>query len=58
MNRLAWHLVGWSAQAAFGLLCLSLMWFLQLSTLAASAQPWSVRILTATVRPMTVSTAL
>lgn len=41
MNRLAWHLVGWSAQAAFGLLCLSLMWFLQLSTPEAEAQPWS-----------------
>lgn len=37
MSRILWNLVGWSSQAAFGVLCLSLMWFLQLDTLRGQA---------------------
>jgi methanethiol S-methyltransferase len=37
MSRALWLAVGWSSQLAFALLCLSLMWFLQLDTLLGHA---------------------
>lgn len=37
MSRVLWLAVGWSSQAAFAVLCLSLMWFLQLDTLVGHA---------------------
>ncbi|MBN8525858.1 MAG: hypothetical protein J0M02_11030 [Planctomycetes bacterium] len=47
MSRLLWHAIGWSSQAAFAVLCLSLMWFLQIDTLDGTPPAWDVPALVA-----------